>query len=166
MTLSKYSRPWRVSLSLNWHLYERELRRIQSSQTMHSLISPLMISSIRTFVSVLFQVSPMEKDNKIEHQQSPVELVEQMLMMDWIGTRPMNSNLRTREQLLRREHRLIKTKLRESNYWKRGKHKRNDTFTSSYKNYCGRQRFKLYSNKLTLIAAFIILSFKFQINNY
>merc|ERR1719213_970852 len=99
MILSKYSRLWKVSQLVNCRLSVKELTRIQLNQMMHSLILLPMISSIKTFVSALFQVSLTEKDNKIEHQQYHVEPPEQMLMMDWIGTRPMNSNLRTRELL-------------------------------------------------------------------
>lgn len=126
-TSSKYSRPWKVSQLRNLHNYGRERTTIRLSRMMRLLTLPRMISSIRTSVFVLFQVWLTARASRIERRRYHGEPVARMRTTDWTGTRRTNSSSRTRDQLLRREHKLTRMKSRESSCSRRGRPKRNDT---------------------------------------
>ena len=78
-----------VSQLQNLLNYGKDKKRIQLNQMMHLLISPLMISSIKTFVSDPFQVSLTVKASKIGHPLYLVEQLAQMWTMVSIWTRPI-----------------------------------------------------------------------------
>ena len=126
MTSSKYLRPWRVSQLRNLHNCGKEQMIIQSSLMMHLSTLPLTISSTRTFVSARSRESRMVRASRIEHRPCLVELPAPKETMGWTGIKLTNSNSETKEISLRRELRHTKTKSRESNCSKKGRHREND----------------------------------------